>query len=60
LQAIPGLPENEAITFSMGVAQLSSLQSVTDVLASADRALYRAKNAGRDRYALAAAQALAA
>jgi len=54
-QAIPGLPASEAITFSMGVASLSPMQSVTDVLASADRALYCAKHAGRDRYELAAA-----
>ncbi len=38
-----------AITFSAGVAQYRKGESIADVINRADEALYRAKNAGRDR-----------
>lgn len=43
------------VTISMGVAQLAPGQSVPDLLKSADFAMYRAKQAGRDRVVVAAA-----
>jgi diguanylate cyclase (GGDEF)-like protein/PAS domain S-box-containing protein len=43
-----------AVTVSGGVARYRAGQSVEDVLRAADVALYRAKDAGRDRLALAA------
>ena len=43
------------MTVSIGVAQLSSPeQDITDLLAAADVALYRAKASGRDRVEMAA------
>jgi len=38
-----------SVTISMGVAQLAPGQSVADLLKMADLAMYRAKQAGRDR-----------
>jgi diguanylate cyclase (GGDEF)-like protein len=37
------------VTASLGVAGLEPEQDVADLQAAADRALYRAKRAGRDR-----------
>jgi len=41
------------LTISIGVAPLSSDSSLDGCLAAADRALYRAKNSGRNRVCLA-------
>lgn len=41
------------VTASLGVANFHSKQSITDFIAAADEALYRAKQAGRDRYDVA-------
>ncbi|ONF95439.1 sensor domain-containing diguanylate cyclase [Sphingomonas jeddahensis] len=43
-----------SVTVSGGVASYRNYQPAGDVLRAADRALYRAKNAGRDQLALAA------
>lgn len=45
----PPLP---AVSFSLGLAPLSENQGAEEVLKSADAALYRAKQAGRNRYAI--------
>lgn len=45
-QALP------AVTFSLGLAVLSGHQDAEELLKSADAALYRAKQAGRNRYAV--------
>lgn len=53
LRARPGLPDE--LTFSAGVAEFSpSLTDVTELLTRADRALYAAKAAGRDRVTVGA------
>jgi PleD family two-component response regulator len=41
------------VTFSAGVAEYRRGEAVADLLARADAALYRAKDAGRDRTAAA-------
>jgi len=46
---VPGLPAHRAITFSMGVAELTGTCSLDELIKQADEALYRAKQAGRDR-----------
>lgn len=38
-----------AITISMGISEAAPSRSVTDIVAGADMALYKAKNEGRDR-----------
>jgi PleD family two-component response regulator len=38
-----------SITASIGVADSTGIGELTELLAAADRALYRAKDAGRDR-----------
>jgi diguanylate cyclase (GGDEF)-like protein len=48
-----GLPGGRAVTLSIGVAQLQPGESIRDLLARADAALYRAKAAGRNRTELA-------
>jgi diguanylate cyclase len=48
-----GTPDDQ--TFSAGVATWSTGESADDLVARADRALYRAKEDGRDRWTLAAA-----
>lgn len=45
----PPLP---TVSFSLGLAVLSENQDAAELLKSADAALYRAKQAGRNRYAL--------
>lgn len=48
VSADPPLP---AVSFSLGLATLSQSQGAEELLKSADAALYRAKQAGRNRYA---------
>jgi diguanylate cyclase (GGDEF)-like protein len=46
---LPELPQDCRVTASFGVAQLAPGESLDDWLARADRALYRAKESGRNR-----------
>jgi diguanylate cyclase (GGDEF)-like protein len=46
---VPGLPEGEVLSFSMGVAAWRPDVSEDELLRQADEALYRAKAAGRAR-----------
>ena len=48
-----GLPEGARVTASIGVAQYYLLESVSELIERADKALYRAKQNGRDRMELA-------
>jgi diguanylate cyclase (GGDEF)-like protein len=50
--ALPGQPQR-SITASLGVAMLGTGEDVAAALGRADQALYRAKNAGRNRIQLA-------
>ena len=54
-QAISAVEPEQTITLSFGVACLipSSSSRLTDLITHADRALYRAKQAGRDRIVIA-------
>ena len=45
---VEGLPETKRFTASFGVAELAGGESITDLMARADKALYLAKNSGRD------------
>jgi len=51
--AIPFLPRNEEkprkVTLSIGIAEFRPGRSIDDLVHSADRAMYAAKNAGRNR-----------
>lgn len=49
LRASRPLPLPRPMTFSVGIAERSPGQSAPDLYRAADRALYRAKSAGRDR-----------
>ena len=52
---MPGLPAEARCSFSMGAAEMSAETPTVDALvAAADAALYRAKQAGRNRLAVAA------
>ena len=46
--AIEGMPETKRFTASFGVAELARGETIADLLARADKALYLAKNSGRD------------
>jgi diguanylate cyclase (GGDEF)-like protein len=46
--AIEGLPEGKRVTASFGVAELAPGEAISELLARADKALYAAKNSGRD------------
>jgi len=52
--SIDGLPEGQHFTASFGVAELSPGESIAELLARADAALYVAKNDGRDCVRVAA------
>jgi diguanylate cyclase (GGDEF)-like protein len=45
---IQGMPETKRCTASFGVAELAPGETISDLLARADKALYLAKNSGRD------------
>ncbi|KAG1524075.1 hypothetical protein G6F51_014456 [Rhizopus arrhizus] len=51
--AVAELPLGFPLTISIGVAQHQSGESVDQMLARADKALYRAKGNGRNRVELA-------
>jgi PleD family two-component response regulator len=51
--AVPGL-HGRRITFSAGLARRRAGEPCADTISRADRALYQAKEAGRDRIVLAA------
>ena len=46
--AVEGLPEGKRVTASFGVAEGAAGEGVAELLARADKALYTAKNSGRD------------
>jgi diguanylate cyclase (GGDEF)-like protein/PAS domain S-box-containing protein len=51
---VDGLPASRRITFSLGAAAVDSpLDTLDNLIKRADEALYRAKQAGRDRFELA-------
>ena len=50
---IDGIPDDKEITVSIGVAELLQLESYDSLYSRADKALYAAKNKGRNRVALA-------
>jgi diguanylate cyclase (GGDEF)-like protein len=53
---VPGLPADVKVRFSLGVAQAADdEEGLDELLARADRALYRAKESGRDRFVIAEA-----
>ena len=54
--AVPGLDDGQRISFSAGLARRRSGESFADAINRADKALYQAKEAGRDRIVLAAAE----
>jgi diguanylate cyclase (GGDEF)-like protein len=56
---VPGVPPGLECTFSMGVAERLPGQTLDQTIAAADQALYRAKQAGRDRLEHAALPAAA-
>ena len=45
---VDGMPASKRFTASFGVAELADDESITDLMARADKALYLAKNSGRD------------
>ena len=46
--SVEGMPETKRFTASFGVAELAKGEGISDLLARADKALYLAKNSGRD------------
>lgn len=52
IDAVPAAPDGSSVprpTISVGIAELKEGQTGPDLIADADHALYRAKNAGRNR-----------
>ncbi len=47
--AIAGLPPGQSLTLSIGLHQRGAGETLSDMLVEADRALYRAKAAGKDQ-----------
>ncbi|MBN9334504.1 diguanylate cyclase [Devosia sp.] len=47
--SVPGLPEGYPVTLSVGLHLSYSQESLNDMMARADKALYRAKSEGKDR-----------
>lgn len=47
--SIVGLPKDEVVTISIGIHLRRAEQGLSEMLSDADRALYRAKEAGKDR-----------
>lgn len=52
LTSFEGLPPELRITMSVGIAQYSSQESISELISRADQATYRAKAGGRDRIEL--------
>lgn len=53
--AVPGMPPDARLSFSMGCALLRAEDEVEQAIRRADESLYRAKEAGRDRFDLSLA-----
>jgi diguanylate cyclase (GGDEF)-like protein len=51
---VEGMPATKRFTASFGVAELAGGENITDIMARADKALYLAKNSGRDCVKIAA------
>ncbi|MGO4835505.1 GGDEF domain-containing protein, partial [Rhizobiaceae sp. 2RAB30] len=49
---VEGIPEPSRLTASFGVAELASGEGLQELMQRADKALYEAKKAGRDRVRL--------
>ena len=54
--AIAGLPPDHRLTLSIGLHERGAGETLSDMLVEADRALYRAKAAGKDRAAVSPAR----
>lgn len=54
VMSLPDLPHDLKVTASFGVAPMTSQTSLAEACRIADQALYRAKNAGRNRVKMAA------
>lgn len=54
--AIVGLPPDHRLTLSIGLHERGAGETLSDMLVEADRALYRAKAAGKDRAAVSPAR----
>jgi PleD family two-component response regulator len=50
---VPGLDPGRRISFSAGLAERRASEPFADAINRADKALYRAKEAGRDRIMMA-------
>jgi diguanylate cyclase (GGDEF)-like protein len=54
--SVPGLPDDYPITVSIGLHMSYSQEALTDMIARADQALYRAKREGKDKAVITAVQ----